>query len=184
MLSRHTRAGTRQILGFALPVDFIGFQPNLSGPMKYSAHAVTDVRVCAFPRTNLQEMMNSSSKLASRMAILKANDIELTEQLLIANSQTVNQQVASLLLYLFLRVQALNPLIAGSTEDSIEFPLSQILLADALNSSPETINRALRSLREEKVLELKAKKLFIIDKAKAFEQAELAAAFSEHQALL
>ena len=184
MLSRHTKNGKRQILRFALPGDFIGFQSNLTGPMKHAVHAITDVRVCAFPRIRLHAMMNDSTELASRMAMLNARDTEYTQQLLMANSQTVNQRVTSLLLQLFLRVQALSQLVVGSTVNSIHFPLSQSMIADAVNSSPETVNRTLRFLREERVLELRAKTLQILDKASAFDIAELDPEFSEEQALL
>ena len=184
MLCKEAKSGKRQVLRFALPGDFIGFQVNLDGPMNYAAYAITDIRVCAFPRKQLSEMMAASSNLASRMATLNARDTELTQQLLVAASQTASQRLTSLLLQLFIRVQALKHLVPGTTENTIDLPLSQNMLADALSMSPETVNRTLRKLREQRVLDLSAKRLTILDKALAFEVSELDPTFSEEQALL
>ena len=181
MLSKSTRSGNRQILRFALPGDFIGFQTRLDGPMSYSAHAVTDVRVCAFPKNKLAVMMKD---LASRMAMLNARDIELTQQLLIASSQNSSQRVTSLLLQLYIRVQSLDNLVAETASNSIQFPLSQNMLADALGMTPETINRTLRALREKGVLDVRSNRLVMIDQDLAFEISELDPNFVTEQALL
>lgn len=184
MLSKTSAGGKRQVLRFALPGDFLGFQARLDGPMSYSAHAVTDIRVCAFPRKRLDEMMNESPDLAKRMAVLSARDVAFTQQLLVATHQSARERITSLLTQLYIRVQALGVLIPGSSEDSIAFPLSQDMLADALGMTPETVNRVLRSLREEGVLELKSRRLTMLDRERALALSELDLESIEDQALL
>ena len=185
MLTSSAPSGRRQVLRFALPGDFLGFQARLDGPMSYSAYAITNCRLCAFPRDTLKRMMQERNELATRMAMLSARDMSFMQQVLLATGQkSARERVASLLLQLFARVQALGNLIPDSTEDTITFPLSQEILADALGMSAETVNRTLRDLREDGLLELKQRKLTVIDVERAMAVAELDMATIAEQALL
>lgn len=174
MLSSTAPSGRRRVLRFALPGDFIGFQTRLDRPMTYSAYAITPSRLCAFPRETLQQMLTERSELATRMATLSARDMAFMQQLLVANGQrSAKERVGAMVMLIFAQVQGLGDLVPGTTEDSIDFPISQEILADALAMKPETVNRTLRELREDGVFELKQRRLTVIDREQALTIAEL-----------
>ncbi len=185
MLTKSSTGGRRQVLRFALPGDFIGFQANLRGNMSYGAYALTDCRLCAFPRSELSTMMSETPALARRMAMLSARDMAFMEQVLLATGQkNARERLTSLLLQLYVRVQALGNLIPESDEDSIKLPISQEKLGEALGITAEHVNRTLRELREEQVLEVKSKRLRVFNLNRALEIAELDTDIIEEQALL
>jgi len=72
------------------------------------------------------------------------------------------QRVAHLMCELYIRARNIG-LISG---DVLELPLSQIVLADALGMTAVHINRVLRKLRIEEVMEISRGKLVIRDPAR------------------
>ena len=185
MLTKSSTGGRRQVLRFALPGDFIGFQANLSGNMSYGAYALTDCRLCAFPRARLSSMMKETPELAARMAMLNARDMSFMEQVLLATGQkNARERLTSLLLQLYVRVQSLGNLVPETDENSIRFPISQEKMGEALGMTAEHVNRSLRELREEGVLEVKSRRLKILNLNRALEIAEIDMQTIEQQALL
>lgn len=185
MISKSLANGKRQILRFLLPGDFVGFQLQLHGKMTYSVHALTDCQLCAFPRADLDKMLNENAALATRMAMLNARDMAFCQQVLLATGQkNAMERMASLLLQLFIRVKTLRGLVKDSDENSIELPLSQEQIADALGMTKEHVNRTLREFRDAEILDVRSKRLRVMDEARLTEIAELDAKALAEQALL
>lgn len=185
MLSSNAPSGRRRVLRFALPGDFVGFQPRLDGPMTYSAFAITESRLCAFPRKKLGKMLAERSDLASRMATLSARDMAFMQQLIIANGhKSARERIVALVMLLFIQVQTIGALIPGTTDDVIDFPLSQDVIADTLAMEPETVNRTLRDLRTDGIFEIKQRRLKVIDRDQALSIAELDMEAMSEQMLL
>ncbi len=138
--------GRRQILDFALPGAFLGFQPDLGAPMMHSAECLTDVGVCVFPRKNLFDLFRQHPELALRMAWITARDRTLAnEHLTNVGRRVARERVAHLLLELFYRVRLAHPSPHG---EGVELPLTQEHLGDALGLTSVHVNRTLRRLRE------------------------------------
>ena len=184
MLSQSAPGGRRQVLRFVLPGDFLGFQANLQSPMNSTAYAVSDCRLCAFPRDELFTMMKETPELASRMAMLSARDMAFMQQVLLATSLNAREKLVTLIMQLFIRVRALGNLVPETTDNSIVFPVSQEMLGDALGMSAETVSRILRTLREDSILELKSRRLTVHDETRALQLAELDTDKILQQALL
>lgn len=185
MLSKTLASGRRQILRFALPGDFLGFLPVPDGPMNCSAYTLTDCKLCAFPKEQVDAMMHENPHLAARMAQLNARDLAFLQQVLLATGQkNARERLASLLLQLYIRVRALGVLVPDTTENSIALPLSQEKLADAVGMSKEHVNRTLRDLREEHLLEFKSRRLTVFDVDRLMEIADMDPEAVAEQALL
>ena len=80
VLFQTSREGKRQILRFALPGDFLGFQTDQRGLISHSASALTESIVCGFPRSRLQEMLEENPVLALRLASMGSRDMNLCQQ--------------------------------------------------------------------------------------------------------
>ena len=154
--------GNRMISHFALPGDFIGFQSVPGHPMDYSAQALTEVTVCAFPVTQLDEILKNTPELSSRMMTMHAHTMKICRQRMMGiGRKSAKQRLAFLFLELYHRVKFIGELMQGSEENSIVFPLSQEDLADAMGLTSVHISRTLRELTDEGLLSIKHRRLTI-----------------------
>jgi CRP-like cAMP-binding protein len=70
-----------------------------------------------------------------------------------------HQQIAHLLYEMLVRYR----MVEKTTDETLEFPLTQADLADATGLTPMHVSRMLQKLREEKLITLKNKTLTILD---------------------
>lgn len=153
--------GRRQILDFALPGAFLGFQPDLGAPMAHSAQCLTEVAVCVFPRSKLFDLFRAHPELALRMAWITSRDWTLAnEHLTNVGRRSARERMAHLLLELFYRVRMIDESPHG---DTIELPLTQEHIGDALGLTPVHVNRTLRRLREDGLLAVGGRVLRVLD---------------------
>ena len=153
--------GRRQIFDFALPGAFLGFQPDLDAAADHSAYCLTDIAVCVFPRENLFDLFRAHPELALRMAWITARDGALArEHLTNVGRRSARERVAHLLLELFYRVRRK---AGNKSENSIELPLTQEHIADALGLTTVHVNRTLRGLRQADLLDIHGRTLTVRD---------------------
>jgi CRP-like cAMP-binding protein len=148
--------GRRQILAFLLPGDVCLNLPDV--PLSHCIGSLTNLRYGAIPLRRLRDAA-ASSALASALwrKQLAASAIQLEW---IANSgRPAYEATAHLLCELFARAQA-----AGLAQGNCcDFPATQFDLACALGLTSVHINRTLQQLRRNGLIELRARKLCVID---------------------
>lgn len=160
-LAKLLEDGRRQITQIALPGDFIGYQANLARPMDHSAHSLTEVRLCVFPRDSFLDFIRAHPELAIRLTWMIANYGELgRDRLLSVGRQTALERVAHFLLELFYRVRLRDPEPLGS---SIDMPLTQEHIGDALGLTAVHVNRMLRELRERNLVRVASQTLTVVN---------------------
>jgi CRP-like cAMP-binding protein len=163
-------SGRRQILDIALPGAFLGYQPDLHAPMSYGAECITDVAICVFPRHAFPDLAEMHPEIAMQLAWLNSRDyVRAQEHLTNVGSRGALSRVAHFLVELCRRVGGPDCFGARPT---IELPLTQQHIADALGLTNVYVNRLLRQLREEEVLSFKDRTLHIFDPAKLLEIAD------------
>ncbi|MCW8964893.1 MAG: Crp/Fnr family transcriptional regulator [Gammaproteobacteria bacterium] len=156
--------GGRMIHQFALPGDFIGFQAKSGHPIDYSAQALTEITVCAFPVKELNKVLKELPELSNRLIDMHSHTIKLCRQhMLSVGRKSAKQRLAYLFLELFHRVKAIGDLMPGTEEDSIAFPLSQEDLADALGLTSVHVSRTLRELTDEGLVSVRHRRLTILN---------------------
>ncbi|SEH08324.1 Crp/Fnr family transcriptional regulator [Candidatus Venteria ishoeyi] len=148
------RSGRRQILTYALPGDFIGLQGNFNAPANHSALALTDCSLCAFSRDNIQEMMLKVPEFTLELALRTARNYEFQTT---TRHQNAQERIVTLFLDLYHRMQAQNP----SIKDVVVLPITQEDIGDTLGLTQVHVNRSLRSLREQELLDFHHQKLHI-----------------------
>ena len=152
--------GRRQILKIHLPGDFLGFQADLNGPNVKSVAALTDTVVCVFPRPNMMSMFQEQPKLGISLVWMTASDQMMShEHITSMGRRPARDRLAQLLVEIFVRVRDRT----ASSEDTIFFPLTQEHLADTTGLTSIHVNRTLRELREEGLLEITRRHLTIKD---------------------
>jgi CRP-like cAMP-binding protein len=153
--------GRRQITRIALPGDFIGYQADLTRPMEHTAEALTPVRLCVFPRKQFLDFVRSHPELAMRLTWMIATYGELGhDRLLSVGRQSAIERVAHFLLELFYRVRLRDPEPVGA---SINMPLTQVHIGDALGLTGVHVNRKLGELRKLNLVEVAGQTLQVLD---------------------
>lgn len=181
MLYKSLGNGKRQILRFALPGDFLGFQRDVNGPMTHSAMAMTPVTLCCFPKEIARDMFAASPDLATRLASINARQYELCElHLLATGRKSAIERIAFLLLELFHRCRALE-LTQGN---ALQLPIAQEDMADATGLTPVHVNRMLRQLREKGMIDYRDRRLVVLDGPAMATLANFNQSFVEEAALL
>ncbi len=165
--------GKRQILRFLLPGDLIGYQTNAKGVIAHSAGTVTESILCAFPRAKLMPMLRENPELAIRLVNMESRDMSLCQNhLMAAGRKTARESIAFLLMELFYRVQFQIEDSYSPSAQTIDFPVTQEDIGDALGLTNVHVNRVIKELMNEKLIYCHKKKLVILNEKVLSEIAE------------
>jgi CRP-like cAMP-binding protein len=141
--------GSRQIVDFHIPGDFLGLRSMMSGATDHNVEAITSVQVSLLGRQELDPWAVEAPKLAAGVHWASARDeAVVVERLVDLGRRSATERVAHLLLELAARLR----LVGFADNAGFACPLSQYLLADALGLSAVHVNRVLRQLREAKLV--------------------------------
>jgi CRP/FNR family transcriptional regulator, anaerobic regulatory protein len=153
--------GSCQILDFALPGAVLGFQSAADAPMYHSARCLSIVRVFAFPRHKLDNIIESNPRLAVLLCRqIIADEARAHDHLTNLGLRGARERIAHLLLEIYVRLRRRLPSEPGET---IHLPLSQGHIGQALGLTYVHVSRTLQILREQKIVRFANQKLEIID---------------------
>ncbi|MEX1306311.1 MAG: Crp/Fnr family transcriptional regulator [Rhodovibrionaceae bacterium] len=153
-------AGTRQIVDFQIPGDFLGLRSVLFRTADHNIEAVTKVEASEILASDLIESFRSYPRLATAVLWAASRDEAMVvEHLVDLGRRNALERTAHFLLELGVRLQ----LVGMATKAGYSCPLSQYLLADALGLSAIHVNRVLRQLREMGLVEFHQSKVVFDD---------------------
>ncbi len=136
--------GRRQILGFALPGDFIGL--SLKERHAFSADAVGPVSVCRFPRTSFQRLTEEKPHLLRRLQEFTAHELTAAQQqITLLGRFTAEVKITSFLIAMRDRWSRLN-----GPSATVSLPMGRQDIADFLGLTIETVSRVFARLAREK----------------------------------
>lgn len=152
--------GRRQILNYAFPGDLVGLQGSLLGEMQHSIDALSDVELCVFDRTCLFQMFEKSPAAAYEVTWRGAKEETiLDENLLSVGRRSAQERAAYLLALLFQRAKA-----SGlAPKNRLNFPLTQLHVADTLGLSIVHTNRTLKALAQKKLVQWQDRGCTVLD---------------------
>jgi CRP-like cAMP-binding protein len=156
-------SGTRQILAFLMPGDSCDLHAGLLAEMDHSIQTITPALVATIGRDDMSSLMDRHRGIASAMYISQLVD-EGTMRAWITSMgrRTSTERVAHLMCELYLRARNIGLI----DEDSLEFPVSQLLIADALGMTQVHANRVLKKLRLAGAMSFSRGRLYIVDPGK------------------
>jgi CRP/FNR family transcriptional regulator len=140
-LSRLLPDGRRQVMGFALPGDFLGLAPQERHSV--SAEALAPVRTCRFERRDFARLVEAKPHLL--MSLHERAGYELTlaqDQMLLLGRRTAEEKVAAFLLALRERYAR----ATGHASVTVELPMGRQDMGDYLGLTIETVSRMLTRL--------------------------------------
>ena len=142
--------GRRQILNIVLPGDFIGLRAGLFGMADHSVFALTDCQVATVPAHSIADLFGTLPRLAMAITWSTAREeAMLMEHLVSLGRRNAYERTAHLLMELWKRLEVIDQ----TDGKAFEFPITQELLADLLGLSVVHVNRTLRALRKDGLID-------------------------------
>ncbi len=142
--------GRRHISQFLLPGATFGVKPEGS---RYAqgASAITTTSICAIPTARADDLRRLHPAFNERfIAMLESDNLYATESLTMIGQGTSLERVARILWGLAVRLSAPGAVQAGV---GLKAPLTQRLIADATGLTAIHVNRVIRRLREQRLVE-------------------------------
>jgi CRP-like cAMP-binding protein len=172
------RDGSRQIVDFQIPGDFLGLRSVLFRTADHNIEPVTPVEASEVLESDLLQAFATTPRLATAVLWAASRDEAMVvEHLVGIGRRNALERTAHFLLELSARLT----LVGRGTREGFACPLSQYQLADALGLSAVHINRVLRELREEGLLTFQKGQVTIHDVDRLAELAEFDRAYLDQE---
>jgi CRP-like cAMP-binding protein len=137
--------GSRQVIDFSVPGDFMGLRSVLLRTSDHAFSAVNDIVVAEVSAQQMIETFQRMPRLGAAILWAASRDEAMVvEHLVSIGRRSALVRTAHLLLELGLRLQV----VECGSDRGYACPLNQYLLADALGLTAIHVNRVLRQLRE------------------------------------
>jgi len=153
--------GRRQIVGFALPGDFLGMA--VSTRHGFSADAIGPVALCRFPKNSFARFIEDKPHLLRRINELAVRELsQAQDHMVLLGRRSAEEKVATFLIGWRDRLVQL-----GGTSKTVPLPMSRQDIADYLGLTIETVSRTLTKLERDGVIEIVPGGVCLLDPARA-----------------
>ncbi|MDR3508743.1 MAG: Crp/Fnr family transcriptional regulator [Caulobacteraceae bacterium] len=153
--------GRRQVLRFLVPGALFGYEPSGIKGMCHGADALTNASLCVVPAARMAELRARHVEFNERFVWMLERDSRLAfDHLTSLGQRDARERVAHLLLELAIRSTGRYPIEPGET---FKIPLNQPLIAEATGLTSIHVNRMLRRLREDQILDFRNGRLTVIN---------------------
>jgi len=147
-LYRLSPDGRRQIVGFALPGDFLGIA--ISARNSFSADAVGPVAACCFSRASFVRFIEDKPHLLRRINELVIRQLsQAQDHVVLLGRRSAEEKVASFLINWRDRLSRL-----GDVTNTVPLPMVRQDIADFLGLTIETVSRTFTKLERDGVIEI------------------------------
>ena len=160
-LSKLSDNGKDQIVKLVKPGELLGQRSMISDePANLSAVALEDMEVCFIPKSEVMQFFTKNNQFSMNVMKTICEDLKGADDHMVNMAQkTVRQRLAETLIYL--------EETFGKNEDgSLHIQLSREELAGMIGTATESCIRLLSELNKSDYIELKGKKITLLDKNK------------------
>lgn len=155
--------GRRQILDFALPGDVVGLHVDSNQVATCNVTALTGVEIAEIDFQEIGRRTRSNPAIGVGMNIFFLREMSmLSDQVLRLGRMTAYERVCHLLLEIHYRQAETNSV---GYDGSVDFPITQTLMADSLGLSVVHVNRQIMRLRRQGLVSLSRRTLIVHDLA-------------------
>jgi len=156
--------GSRQIMRFHFEGDIVGFPLLAFGDSPETVTAVTDVSLRPFSRERLAAVIADHPRLSALLLALAVSDrVALADRVASIGRTSARARVSSLLCDIYRRMRSLGL----AEEGAIQLPLTQEEIGDATGLTAVHVNRMMRSLVEDGLIERNGGQMLrVVDEAR------------------
>jgi CRP/FNR family transcriptional regulator len=153
--------GRRQIVGFALPGDFLGMAA--SARHSFSADAIGAVAVCRFSKVSFARFIEDRPHLLRRINELAVRELsQAQDHMVLLGRRSAEEKVAAFLIGWRDRLVQLN-----GPSKTVALPMSRQDIADFLGLTIETVSRTFTKLERDRVIGILPGSVCLLDPARA-----------------
>jgi len=154
--------GDKQIVGFHMPGEMLGFDAIENDIHSCTAEAQEDSRICELPYDQLNELCHQVPALNKNFMALMSHDMtNKHDMMLMLGKKTGDARVAILLLNMAARFHA-----RGYSATEFNLNMSRQDMSNYLGLAVETISRFITHMQDEKIIEVDRKYIHILDMSK------------------
>lgn len=159
--------GNRQITGLHSPGDLIGMASIAFTEATDAIVATTDVSLCAFDKSRLAVLFTKHPRLAALLVTLTvAERVAIGDRLASIGRMPARARVASLICEIFARVRVMK----GAHLSELQVPLTQEEIGDSTGLTAVHVNRMMRGLTEDGLIERSGNLIRLLDEARLAEE--------------
>lgn len=156
-LSASNAEGRDQTFGIMFPSDFIG-RP-FGATSDHSIVALTDARVCTFPRKSFDDFARTHPELEHQLLQSTLAELDRTRHwMLLLGRKSAGERVAAFLLEIASRLKANDQ----QEEFRFKLPFGRQEIADLLGLTIETVSRQITNLRESGVIDTPDRRSIVV----------------------
>ncbi len=160
--------GGRQIMRVGLPGDILGLPHLAFQEAPETIAAITDAVLCPFDRERLSGLFAAHPRLSALLfAVTVAERTALADRLASVGRTPARARVASLLCDIFAR----HRMTEGPEADRVVVPLTQEEIGDATGLTAVHVNRMIRGLVEEGIIERSGTTMRLLNERRLAEEA-------------
>jgi len=154
-------SGRRQILGFLIPGDLCDIQFLARNPPDHSVALLSDAQLVKIPNRRIRDLLADRPRIDRALALAALQEFSiLREWLLNVGQRNALEKLAHFFCEMKIRLQSVGQVDA---DDSFDLPVNQMTLADTTGLTPVHVNRTLQRLRSDGLIQLRHRRLQIIN---------------------
>ena len=155
--------GERQIMAFLVPGDLCDAEIFVLKKMDHAVGTLTPSTTAMIHADEMKQLLREVSSISEGLWWGTMTDLGvLRERIIDQGRRDATERLAHLLYEMLIRYRA-----GGiTTDNSIDFPVTQTDLADATGMTPSHVNRVLQRFREDGLIELRSRTLTITNPAR------------------
>ena len=159
---RNLPDGGRQIITFLIPGDLCDLRAFMLQAMDHSIGTITASRIASIPRSRIMDIVAHHPRISAALWWSSMQEeAMLRERIVSLGRRDARARVAYLLCELLWRYEA----VGLANDRSVELPLTQTELGDALGLTAIHVNRVLKRLRSDGLIETRHRTLHMLNVA-------------------
>jgi len=160
---KHGSDGREHITRLAFPGEFVGMKAILTGtPYSVSAQALEDSVTCFIPKAEFFSLTIRYPEFTSALiGCLSQQLVDAEAKMVALAHKPVKQRLAETLLYLYQQIER-----RQGRREILYLNLTRQDLANIIGTAQETVIRLLADWKDQHILEIKGRKIFVLDDQK------------------
>mgnify|MGYP006267400219 CR=1 FL=1 len=159
-LIRSLPDGRRQVMGFALPSDFLGL--SLGKSWTFSVEAITPITACRFARHAIIQFVDQKPHFLMRMHEMASAELNLAQDhMVLLGRLTAEEKIGTFLLEMRRRWARID----GHASNHVPLPMGRQDIADYLGLTIETVSRTINQMQRERHLVIVPDGIRLLDAA-------------------
>ena len=164
-LQRDIDDGRRQVVGFALPGDFLGL--SLDASFGFGADALTPVSACRFDRGRFTELVSRKPELQRKLHQTASRKLAFAEDhMVVLGRRKAEERVAIFLLRWSERLQVIR-----GPSPTLPLPMGRQDIADYLGLTIETVSRTISRFTRDRIILVVPDGVRVLDRSKLIQAA-------------